>query len=116
MPTLLPDQLVAPLLQLREDGIPADVIELLTQGDVGRGIAPGALSRAMEALVAQGPEMHIVFDRLPGPAPAVFVEVEDAHGRGVAIGNWRERPDGLAELVIHMADLSGLASRSPASS
>jgi hypothetical protein len=45
-------------------------------------------------------ELHIVFDRLPCPEGSTFVEVEDAQGKSVNVGEWRVRKDGYAELVI----------------
>jgi hypothetical protein len=50
MPTV---DLVAPLVALAESGIPADIQELLVQGDPMRGVAPGALAKAIAALSAQ---------------------------------------------------------------
>jgi hypothetical protein len=46
-------------------------------------------------------ELHIVFDGPPGPESGRFVEVEDAQGRSFKAGEWRERSDGLWELVIN---------------
>jgi hypothetical protein len=45
-------------------------------------------------------ELRIVFDGPPSHESGRFVEVEDEHGHGVNAGEWRERPDGLWELVI----------------
>jgi len=45
-------------------------------------------------------ELRIVFDGPPGPAAGRFVECEDSEGRSVDAGKWRERGDGLWELVI----------------
>lgn len=60
----------ATLAALAEAGIPADIQELLVRGDVSRGIAPGALSKAVKAssdtilAVLQEPdaEMVIAYD------------------------------------------------------
>ncbi len=43
------DCATAALTALAEAGIPADIQELLVRGDVSRGIAPGALSKAVKA-------------------------------------------------------------------
>jgi hypothetical protein len=53
-------------------------------------------------------EMRIVFDGPPGPEAARFVEVEDADGKSINAGEWRERPDGFWELVIkaHPAEIA----------
>lgn len=45
--------------------------------------------------------LYVVFDRLPCPEGARFVEVEDEEGRSVDLAphhTWRRRPDGLWEL------------------
>lgn len=47
--------------------------------------------------------LRIVFDGPPGPEAGRFVEVENAAGRSVHAGEWRERTDGLWELVLHAA-------------
>lgn len=44
--------------------------------------------------------LHIVFDRLPCPDGARFIDVEDDTGRSVRVGEWRQRPDGQAVLVL----------------
>ena len=46
-------------------------------------------------------ELHIVFDGPPGPEAGRFVEVEDAQGRSINAGAWRQRADGYWELVIN---------------
>jgi hypothetical protein len=45
-------------------------------------------------------ELRIVFDGPPSHESGRFVECEDANGRSVIAGEWRERPDGLWELVV----------------
>ena len=45
-------------------------------------------------------ELRIVFDGPPSHEGGRFVEVEDASGKGIRAGEWRERPDKLWELVI----------------
>jgi hypothetical protein len=47
-----------------------------------------------------GKYVDIVFDKLPGPDGCRFIEVEDSDGRGISLGEWVERPDGLAALRI----------------
>lgn len=47
-------------------------------------------------------ELHIVFDGEPGEAGgAQFVETELPDGRGVGVGTWIKRKDGLYALVIN---------------
>ena len=50
-------------------------------------------------------DLHIVFDGPPAPESGRFVEVENSEGRSINIGEWRERSDGLWELVIKRMDL-----------
>lgn len=59
--------------------------------------------RIVAALSAQtAPQgLRIVLDGPPGPEAGRFVEVENAAGRSVNAGEWRERADGLWELVLH---------------
>lgn len=47
-------------------------------------------------------ELRIVCEDPPGPTTAGgrFVEVEDETGKSVSVGEWRERKDGLWELVV----------------
>jgi len=44
-------------------------------------------------------DLHVVFDCAPNPDSS-FVECETPDGTSVRAGEWRERPDGLWELVI----------------
>jgi hypothetical protein len=44
--------------------------------------------------------IDIVFDNPPGPECGRFVEVEDASGRSINLGEWVERPDGYWVLRI----------------
>ena len=70
-----------------------------------RGQASGCHSEC-DALSAQqtAPQgLRIVLDGPPGPEAGRFVEVENAAGRSVNAGEWRERADGLWELVLHAA-------------
>ncbi len=48
-------------------------------------------------------EIHVVFDGPPGRNMPTLIEVEDQHGRGINVGQWRERPDGYWELVLRTA-------------
>lgn len=45
-------------------------------------------------------EIHVVFDAPPGRDMPTLVEVEDANGRGIEVGEWRERPDGYWEIIF----------------
>jgi len=45
-------------------------------------------------------EIHVVFDGPPGRDMPTLIEVEDENGRGIEVGQWRERPDGYWELVL----------------
>lgn len=65
-----------------------------------------------------GSNLHIVFTGFPGPGnECVFVEVENDAGKSISAGEWKNRPDGLVELVIPAA-LSAIPAQSqePASS
>lgn len=44
--------------------------------------------------------LDVVLDGPPGPDGGRFVEVEDANGRSVDVGEWRRREDGLWALRI----------------
>lgn len=48
-------------------------------------------------------EIHVVFDSPPGRDMPTLIEVEDENGHGIQVGEWRERPDGYWELVLHAA-------------
>lgn len=51
-----------------------------------------------------GSNLHIVFTGFPGPGnECVFVEVENDAGKSISAGEWKNRPDGLVELVIPAA-------------
>ena len=43
---------------------------------------------------------HIVFDGPPSHEAGRFVEVEDDDGRSIAPGEWKDRGDGLWELIL----------------
>jgi len=51
-------------------------------------------------------EVRVVFDGPPGPVTGRFVECENVFGNSISVGGWRERPDGLWEVVITPADFS----------
>ncbi|WP_036997138.1 hypothetical protein [Metapseudomonas resinovorans] len=53
------------------------------------------------SLTAQHGGLRVVFDGPPGHECGRFVECEDSNGRSVNAGVWRERQDGLWELVIN---------------
>lgn len=44
--------------------------------------------------------LHLLFDGMPGPEGPRFIESEDESGHSVRAGEWKEREDGNAELVI----------------
>jgi hypothetical protein len=50
--------------------------------------------------------IDIVFDGPPGPDPACLIEIEDADGRSIEIGEWIERPDGTWALRINAKDFA----------
>jgi hypothetical protein len=45
-------------------------------------------------------ELRVVFDAPPGRDMPTLIEIEDERGRPIAVGQWRQRPDGYWELVI----------------
>lgn len=47
--------------------------------------------------------IDIVFDGPPGPEAGRFVEVENAQGASIRVGDWIERPDGYWVLRIATA-------------
>jgi hypothetical protein len=49
--------------------------------------------------------LRIVLDGAPGPVSGRFLEVEDALGKSVRVGQWHPRPDGLIELRLEAADI-----------
>lgn len=57
-----------------------------------------SLSEALGRPVAR--PIHLVFDALPSPEGARFIEAEDETGKSIKVGEWVERPDGLVALVI----------------
>lgn len=56
-------------------------------------------------------EMRFVFTEMPSAGTdCVFVEVEDSTGASISAGEWRQRDDGLVELVVlpKLITISGL--------
>ena len=51
--------------------------------------------------------VDIVFDGPPSNESGRFVETEDSNGKGISIGEWVERPDGLWALRIPLAMIEG---------
>ncbi|MBY3073438.1 hypothetical protein HFO71_24295 [Rhizobium laguerreae] len=49
---------------------------------------------------------HFVFTGMPSPEGAIFVEIEDGNGISIKAGDWRNRDDGLCELVVPAPDSS----------
>ncbi len=63
--------------------------------------ADATATRAAEVFrEARGEQIDIVFDGPPGPIAGRFVEVEDADGKSIRVGEWIERPDGTWALRI----------------
>jgi hypothetical protein len=46
--------------------------------------------------------VNIIFDDPPGPESGRFIEVENDEGKGIGVGEWKERKDGLWALRIEM--------------
>src|SRR6185295_1396342 len=44
--------------------------------------------------------LRFVFDRMPDQYGCTFIECETEEGASINAGEWRNRPDGLAELVV----------------
>ncbi|QZA71277.1 hypothetical protein AH02_34 [Pseudomonas phage AH02] len=44
--------------------------------------------------------LKFVFDPFPDHNGCLFIEVEDEQGKSLRAGEWRERQDGLVELVV----------------
>jgi len=51
--------------------------------------------------------VDIVFDGPPGPEAGRFVEVEDASGKSIKLGEWLQRPDGSWALRIQATGAGG---------
>ena len=71
-----------------------------------------AIRRAISAALAVparrvGRELRFVCDGPPGPEAGRFVECEDENGKSFKAGEWIARPDGLWELRVDLALISG---------
>jgi len=44
--------------------------------------------------------LHFVFDGPPSPEGVRFIECESPDGKSINAGEWRERSDGLWELIV----------------
>lgn len=53
----------------------------------------------------KAPFIDVVFDGPPGPVAGRFVEVEDASGSSIRVGEWIERPDGNWALRLRAGEL-----------
>lgn len=51
-------------------------------------------------------QLRIIFDSPPNPNGCQFVECENAEGQSVNAGEWREREDGLWELIVNALPIS----------
>ena len=49
-------------------------------------------------------EIRVVFDGPPDHEAGRFVEVEDADGRGLSVGEWKQIDSGLWGLYFHIDD------------
>ncbi len=58
-------------------------------------------------------KIHILFDGPPSHVSGRFIEVENDAGKSINVGEWKERPDGLWELIIEL-ELSAQSSREKA--
>lgn len=52
--------------------------------------------------------IDIVFDGPPGHEAPRFVEVEDAHGQSISIGDWFQREDGYWVLQLRQSRLASM--------
>ena len=57
--------------------------------------------------------VDIVFDGPPGPESGRFVEVENAHGRSINLGEWIKRPDGFWVLRLTSEQVRKFESMDP---
>lgn len=46
-------------------------------------------------------KIQIVFDGPPSHESGRFIEVEDANGKSISVGEWVHRPDGYWALVLN---------------
>lgn len=63
------------------------------------------LCEGCQEMSSQAGYIDIVFDGPPGPEAGRFVEVENAMGRSIRVGEWIERDDGLWALRLTAADM-----------
>lgn len=92
------EQLAAPVLALAQAGIPPDIQELLVRGNPSRGIAPGALAKAIAAA-------------RPDPAILAAAEAERERCALVAQERWKiwarkaygKTPQGDREACLDLA-------------
>lgn len=89
-----------PDMDVEPGKVPQLVIDELRESYRVAADYSGAFNDAAPTAPSVQRSLHIVFDGPPSPDSGRFVEVEDASGRSVRIGAWRERADGLWELVI----------------
>jgi len=52
-------------------------------------------------------ELHFIFDGPPGPEGPRLVDVENENGYTLNPGEWRQRSDGLWELVVKIPETMG---------
>ena len=88
--------LVAPLVALAEAGIPPDVQEMLVRGDPMRGIAPGALSKALTATISdlRAENARLEAELEEAEARAARIEAETIERCAQLIEEGYERPIG----------------------
>ncbi|HEY5553043.1 MAG TPA: hypothetical protein VIK52_14215 [Opitutaceae bacterium] len=72
------------------------VLNLFTTAGKEREIA-----ETVQALLAVT-TVDVVFDAQPGPQGGRFVEVEDAGGKSIAVGEWLHREDGYHVLRLRV--------------
>ena len=77
-------------------------------------VEAGKQQAIREAGTMDGNYIDFVCDGLPGPEGPRFVELEDKHGRSIALGEWVERSDGLFALRIPIAAAPYPFCRTPA--
>jgi len=63
------------------------------------------LERALAGKTSRipGSVVDVVFDGPPGPESGRFVEVEDADGKSISVGDWVDRGDGYHVLRLRLA-------------
>jgi hypothetical protein len=60
----------------------------------------------MVYVMSEVKSLMFVFDRMPDQDGCTFIEVENAEGQSVCAGEWRDRDDGLVELVVPAPSLA----------